>query len=109
AAIAVGRAFSKDRMLRYAGIGNIAGILLSDKESRGLVSYNGTVGVQIRKAQALDYPWPERGLMVMHSDGLQTRWSFDPYPGLMARHPSVIAGVLWRDWGRGRDDTTVLV
>lgn len=32
-----------------------------------------------------------------------------PYPGLLARAPSLIAGVLYRDFCRGRDDTTVLV
>ena len=34
--------------------------------------------------------------MVMHSDGLATHWSLDKYPGLLSRHPSVIAGVLYQ-------------
>jgi hypothetical protein len=33
----------------------------------------------------------------------------ESYPGLMSRHPSVIAGVLWRDHRRGNDDSTVVV
>jgi hypothetical protein len=33
----------------------------------------------------------------------------DRYPGLFAKHPSLIAGVLYRDFNRGRDDVTVLV
>jgi hypothetical protein len=45
----------------------------------------------------------------MHSDGLQSRWSFDPYPGLAQRHPAVVAGLLYRDFARGRDDLTVAV
>ena len=45
----------------------------------------------------------------MHSDGLATQWQLDRYPGLAARHPSVIAGVLYRDFRRERDDVTVLV
>jgi hypothetical protein len=28
---------------------------------------------------------------------------------LISRHPSLIAGVLYRDWRRGTDDATVLV
>jgi hypothetical protein len=46
---------------------------------------------------------------VMHSDGLNTNWSVDTYPGLLRRHPAVIAGVLYRDAARGRDDACVVV
>ena len=45
----------------------------------------------------------------MHSDGLQTKWKLDAYPGLQMRHPSLVAAVLYRDYRRGRDDVTVLV
>jgi len=45
----------------------------------------------------------------MHSDGLQTRWDLAKYPGLWRRHPGVIAGVLYRDFRRGRDDVTIAV
>ncbi len=46
----------------------------------------------------------------MHSDGLGTHWDLDGYPGPAAqRHPALIAGVLYRDFARGRDDATVIV
>lgn len=32
-----------------------------------------------------------------------------PYPGLLTRDPSVIAGVLYRDFSWRRDDVTVIV
>jgi hypothetical protein len=32
----------------------------------------------------------------------------DDYAGLVRRHPSVIAAVLYRDFSRNRDDVTVL-
>jgi hypothetical protein len=44
----------------------------------------------------------------MHSDGLTTHWDVDRYPGLLHMHPSLIAGVLYRDFRRRRDDVTVL-
>lgn len=97
------------RMVHCAGVGNITGIILSSIGSRALVSHNGIVGHQSPKIQEFTYPWPERALMVLHSDGLTSRWSFDHYPGLTARHPSLIAGVLYRDFNRGNDDLTVLV
>jgi anti-sigma regulatory factor (Ser/Thr protein kinase) len=109
AAVAVARLETGKPNLTYAGVGNISGTLLSQGTSRGLVSHNGIVGHQVRKVQEFEYPWGERGLLVLHSDGLQTRWALDTYPGLAGRHPGVIAGVLYRDFKRGRDDVTVVV
>ena len=37
-----------------------------------------------------------------------SRWQIARYPGLPARHPSLVAGVLYRDWSRGRDDVTIV-
>ena len=55
------------------------------------------------------YAWPEDGLLVLHSDGLSTSTGLESYPGLAARDPVLIAGVLYRDFSRGRDDATVVV
>ena len=98
-----------DRGARFAGVGNVAGSIVSASGSRGLAGHNGTAGVQVRKVQEFDYPWPADGMLVMHSDGLQTRWSLDAYPGAARRHPAVAAGLLYRDFSRGRDDVTVAV
>lgn len=95
--------------LRFAGIGNISAALHSLEGSRGLASHPGIVGVQYRNARAFDFPGAAGKLLILHSDGLQTRWSLSDYPGLALRHPAVIAGVLLRDFDRGRDDATVVV
>ena len=95
--------------VQYTGVGNISGVLAGGERNRGLASQNGTVGVQIRKVLSFDFEWPPRGLLVMHSDGISSRWVLDTYPGLAQRHPAVVAGVLWRDFGRGRDDATIVV
>ncbi len=109
AAMAIAHIELNRRSVRYAGVGNIAGFLMCNGESRGLFSHNGTVGLQIRKIQEFDYPYPERSLLVLHSDGIQSRWDLANFPGLSQRHPAVIAGVLFRDFRRDRDDATVAV
>jgi anti-sigma regulatory factor (Ser/Thr protein kinase) len=109
AAIAVARCTIGDRKIRYAGVGNITGSIIAGTESRGLFSHNGTVGLQIRKIQEFDYDWALGSLLIMHSDGLQSRWDLSSYPGLAQRHPAVIAAVLYRDFHRERDDVTVAV
>ena len=97
------------REIRYAGVGNIAGVALAPGGARHMVSYSGIVGHEARKIQEFVYPWSQETLLVMHSDGLATHWNLDQYPGLASRHPSLIAGVLYRDFTRGRDDVTVVV
>ena len=45
----------------------------------------------------------------MHSDGISARWRLDSYPGLMDAHPAIMAGIIFRDFARERDDATVIV
>jgi len=100
---------TESRIVRFAGVGNVAAaILMADGKARQTVSHNGTLGREVRQFREFAYPW-DSGLLVVHSDGLTSHWSLDAYPGLNRRHPAVIAGVLYRDFSRGRDDVTVLV
>ena len=94
--------------LRWAGIGNISGEVRADNHSSHLVSHNGTLGHQVRKVQEFVYPWSEDRLLLLHSDGLATLRQMERYVGLWRRDPSLVAGVLYRDCRRGKDDTTVL-
>jgi anti-sigma regulatory factor (Ser/Thr protein kinase) len=95
--------------LRFAGIGNIGATLISPGKSRGLASHPGIVGGQFRRTQAFTFDEANEQLLVLYSDGLQSRWNMADYPGLVHLHPAIIASVLYRDFCRGRDDITVLV
>jgi anti-sigma regulatory factor (Ser/Thr protein kinase) len=95
--------------VRYAGIGNIAGCIIAPGMRKGLMSHNGTLGLSLSRSLGLDYDWPARAMIVMHSDGLSNRWSLEDYPGLAQCHPAVIAAALYRDFSRDRDDSTVVV
>jgi anti-sigma regulatory factor (Ser/Thr protein kinase) len=108
AALAVAEVDRDRQVVKFSGVGNIAGTILSTEGSRKMASYNGTVGHEVRKIQEFNYPWPQSAVLVLHSDGLATQWNLDPYSGLMLRHPSLIAGVLYRDFNRRHDDVTVL-
>lgn len=107
-AVAMARYDATGDVLRYTGIGNISGSLQAHEASRGLASHPGIVGAQSRRAQPFDFPQVGGRLLVMHSDGLQSRWSLRDYPGLVQRHPAVVTSLLYRDFNRGRDDVAVL-
>lgn len=95
--------------LSFIGIGNIGASLLAPGASRGLASHPGIVGGQFRRPRPFDYAGVHANLLVLYSDGLQSRWNLQDYPGLAQRHPALIAAVLHRDFYRGRDDVSVLV
>jgi anti-sigma regulatory factor (Ser/Thr protein kinase) len=109
AAVALAEVDVGTREIRFAGVGNVAAVVRGASESQHLVSVNGTVGLGTFRTREFRYPWPEDGTLVLATDGLQTRWSFDDHPGLIARDPAVIAAVLYREYARGRDDATVVV
>jgi anti-sigma regulatory factor (Ser/Thr protein kinase) len=109
AALAVVELNLAQQSLKFAGIGNIAGMSFAGQQRHHFASHNGIVGHQLSRVQEFVYPWADEIFLLLHSDGLASRWSLDTYPGLMARHPSLIAGVLYRDFQRGYDDVTVLV
>lgn len=96
-------------IISFAGLGNISAVLVNGGHTRGLASHNGTVGHQMSRIQEFTFPWGDENTLIMHSDGLATRWSLADYPGLLNKHPSLIAAVLYRDFSRERDDVTVLV
>lgn len=108
AALAVARIDAAAHLVRFVGVGNIGAVLASDGRSRRMPSNNGTAGHIAPRIREFTYPYTARPLVIMHSDGLSTKWEIDSYPGLAASHPSLVAGVLFRDHRRGRDDAAVV-
>ena len=110
AAIALARVDYAECEVLFAGVGNIAGTIVgTDGSVQRMVSNNGTIGHVAKRIRDFTYRLEGQPLVVLASDGLGTGWRLENYPGLASRHPSLIAGVLYRDHNRGRDDVTVLV
>jgi len=105
-----------NQRLSYCGIGNIAGKMFSADGSlistpyKNIISYNGILGHNIPTTlnnQQLD--WGRNKLLVLHSDGLKSRWDLNKYPGLHRHLATTIAAVLFKDYSRHTDDTLVIV
>ena len=109
AAVAMAEVDINQRSVRFVGVGNISGLIIDGASARNMVSHNGTAGLNMRKIQTFTYDWPLGGLLVLHSDGVATKWSLADYPGLACKDAALIAAVLFRDHQRLRDDSTVLV
>ena len=109
AAGAAARVAPAKRHGSFAGVGNIACRVETTGARRQLVSHSGTLGHVMRRVQEFEFDFPAGALLILQSDGLTTRWTSDEYPGLLAKHAGLIAGVLYRDHNRGTDDVTVVV
>lgn len=90
-------------------VGNVTAALVNGDEVKRISSDNGIVGHIISRPRVLEHSCQPGTVLVMHSDGLTSNWQPERYPGLMQHHPALIAGVLYRDGRRGRDDSLVIV
>ncbi|WP_116809491.1 ATP-binding SpoIIE family protein phosphatase [Steroidobacter cummioxidans] len=91
------------------GVGNVAAALINGNETKRIATDNGIVGHVISRPRELTHACQPDTVLVLHSDGLTTSWQAARYPGLMQHHAALIAGVLYRDCKRGRDDSLVVV
>ena len=109
AAVAIAELHPAGGSMRFTGIGNISATMIDPAARRSAVSLYGIVGHEVREFREFSYPWSRESSLIMHSDGLTTRWDLDRYPGLLTHDPALIAGVLWKDHRRQNDDSTVVV
>jgi serine phosphatase RsbU (regulator of sigma subunit) len=108
-AVAVTRIDAAAGVVRFVGVGNISAVLVNAGKARHMVSHNGTAGHVAPRIREFTYDFTGEPMVILHSDGLTSRWNLAAYPGLAGEHPSLVAGVLLRDHRRGRDDAAVVV
>lgn len=95
--------------MEYVGIGNISGILFTDIKRKSLASLNGIVGHGVKKIQSFGYPLSEDFMLCLYSDGLISHWEIEKYINLFNKSAKIIAGVLYRDYNRKKDDITIVI
>jgi anti-sigma regulatory factor (Ser/Thr protein kinase) len=96
-------------LVRFAGLGNVAGWIVSPDSRSGMASIPGIVGHQARRFRQFEYSLPPDGVVIMHSDGLSSRWDISSLPGLAGRDPLIASAALLAEAGRHRDDAGILV
>jgi hypothetical protein len=112
--VAVAQYDAGTRGLTFCGLGNIGARMNRGDGWRSLLSRPGVVGVhRPRTLPEQQLPWGAGDLLVLHSDGLPSRWTPPDDPGLSRTDPAVIAARAVRDAGSPaqpvRDDTAVAV
>jgi hypothetical protein len=97
------------QLARFAGLGNVAASVVSDGRRKSMISIPGIAGVQARTIRQFEYEAPPGSAVILHSDGVSSRWEAAALPALEARDPLLIAAVLLAEAGVHRDDAGVLV
>lgn len=93
----------------FASVGNIEVRVHPNSKPFHFILRRGIVGLNAPAAVVTEHPWTEEKLMVLHSDGLRTHWSWEDFPGLSSKPASVAAYEMLRALAKDNDDATVLV
>jgi hypothetical protein len=109
AAVMVLQADGDAGTIRSAGAGNVMARLISGVSDRTILTQHGTAGVAVRSIDETQTPWPAHALLVVFSDGIESRWPPELLAPVLGRDPVLAAALLVRDHCRGRDDATVAV
>jgi anti-sigma regulatory factor (Ser/Thr protein kinase) len=111
AVITIAHLDKQNNQLVYSGVGNISMKIVTPIVTKGWFSYNGIVGhIMPTSLNNHNFIWNEKtDMLIMHSDGIATRWDIQNYPGILQHHPMILAAALYRDFDRGNDDSTILI
>jgi len=106
---AIGIVQVREETARFAGLGNISASVVSGDGRKSMLSVPGIAGHQARTIRQFDYEMPSGAVVILHSDGISSRWEVAAMPGVQTRDPLLIAAVLLAEAGLHRDDAGVVV
>jgi serine phosphatase RsbU (regulator of sigma subunit) len=109
AAISIAVIDPQAAQLTYAGVGNVEGRVWQGGEERRLTIHRGIVGKAMPTVRPFTVALAEDWLLLMHTDGVSGRFALPRVAPLDGGVPAALAERLLREWGRERDDATIVV
>jgi len=91
----------------YAGVGNIDLRVIRQTRARP-ISQPGILGAGVRKVTVEAFPYAAGDLVLMHSDGLSSRFDLGE-PQVSAWRVDALGEMLVRDFSKPQDDLTLVV
>ena len=92
------------------GVGNISTRIYTGLQAKTYTPYNGILGHNVpRTMSSTVAPLERHQVLVMHSDGLRTRWNLNELLSIMKHSPGIIASSIYKESLRGTDDALILV
>jgi anti-sigma regulatory factor (Ser/Thr protein kinase)/serine/threonine protein phosphatase PrpC len=95
---------------KICGVGNISTRLCNALTSKTHVPFNGILGVNISgRIQSQTIRNEPGDYMILCSDGISTRWETGKHASVFKYDLSILAAVIYKDYGRQSDDMSVIV
>jgi len=91
--------------VRFGGCGNVVARRMGSQDAR-LNSAEGTLGQSIRTPSEQTLILQKRDVLLMHTDGVTSRFGMNDYPNIHYEHASTIAKTVVDKFSRSYDDAT---
>lgn len=104
----VGRLNIKEKKLSYVGIGNIF-LRIFGETSKREITQGGVIGYQIRTPKEKCITINTGDIIVLHTDGISSRFNETDYPNIFWDDAKVISNTLLSTFGKSNDDATCAV
>ena len=99
----------KRGVVSIGSIGNVEIRVFGKKDIPAIVAKRGIIGTASPTPLIREYPWAERNIMVMYSDGIRTHWSWDDFSRHHGEPATVLARMMLSRLARENDDATLIV
>jgi len=107
AAMALCRVDFAKKKMEHISVGNVETRVYGAPVPVRPWCFNGTLGMAIETCRVIEYPYSEKCLVVMYSDGISGKFELSERQ-IVAGGPQEIASFIFSNYERGNDDATVL-
>ncbi|WP_247648504.1 ATP-binding protein [Pseudodesulfovibrio sp. zrk46] len=95
--------------ISLAGVGNIEVRYRGSNPGFSYVFKRGFLGAGVGRVSISEHVWEANDLLIMHSDGISSKWSLEDDPTISLLSAKQMALALLRNYGRDNDDATILI
>lgn len=95
--------------LSFASIGNITARVVNSPKPFNFVVRRGVIGLSVPNPVFTKHAWNPSLILIIHSDGLRSKWSWLDFPQLTYKPPDYTAQQLIKNLALDNDDATVVV
>jgi len=97
------------KRLTFASVGNVEVRVVNSHEKFSFIQRRGVIGLNAPAPAVTEHRWEEHYIMIMHTDGLRTRWQWKDFPELVEQSATEAARLFLHKLAKDIDDAAVLV
>lgn len=104
----LGRFEMAKQKVSLAGIGNVDARIIGQVHGHSVLR-RGVLGLNAPQPVVSEHDWTPESVLIINSDGLRSRWSWEEFQDVAHERPGVIARRMLQKLGKMEDDATVVV